>query len=435
MEAKRTYLKEAESASLEIPQEVTETVRDIIDDVRERGDEAVHELTRRFDDVDRDDLRIGNDEIERAADELTDEQRETIQYTIDNVREFHEEQRESISGFEREFKPGVRLGQRIVPVESAGVYIPGGRHPLVASPAMSIVPAAIAGVDRIVACAPPQENGTIQPAQLYAMDQAGVDEVYCAGGAQAIAAMAYGTESIPAVDKVTGPGNVYTTEAKRQVYGHVGIDFLAGPTEVLILADETADPELVATDLLAQAEHDPNSRPVLVSTDEETARTVMDAIEDQLPDLRTEETARECWDANGEVLVVDDEDAAVAVANDYAMEHLQVMTEDPRALVDGLRNYGSLFLGPHSPVVFGDKTVGTNHILPTLEVAKYTGGIWVGTYLKTLTHQEATAEGAAEIAPWAARICELEGTHAHQLSAEARLAPSDDEISGNSSSE
>ena len=425
MSGDRIYLKGADSTSLEIQQDVTESVRDIVSDVRKRGDRAVREFTERFDGVERDSLRIGEDEIDRAADELTDEERETIRYTIENVREFHEEQRNHISGFEREFKPGVRLGQRIVPIESAGVYVPGGRHPLVASPAMSIVPADIAGVERIVACAPPQKDGTIQPAQLYAMDQAGVDEVYCVGGAQAIAAMAYGTESVPEVDKVVGPGNVYTTEAKRQVYGHVGIDFLAGPTEVLILVDEMADPELVATDLLAQAEHDPNSRPVLVSTDEETARAVMDSLVDQLPSLRTKETAQECWESNGEVVVVPDTDTAVEVANDYAMEHLQVMTENPRELVDGLRNYGSLFLGPYSPVVFGDKTVGTNHILPTLEVAKYTGGIWVGTHLKTLTHQEATAEGAAEIAPWAARICELEGTHAHQLSAEARIRPAE----------
>lgn len=415
------YLKEADDASLEIPTEVTDAVQDILRGVRDRGDEAVREFTRAFDDVDRETLRVGGEEIEAARDALSEADRETIDYTIENVRAFHEEQREHIDGFEREFSPGVRLGQRIVPVDSAGVYVPGGRHPLVASPAMSIVPAVIAGVDRIVACAPPQHGGGIQPAQLYAMDQAGADEIYVIGGAQAIGAMAYGTETVPGVDKITGPGNVYVIEAKRQVYGRVGIDFLAGPTEVLIIADATTDPDLVATDLLAQAEHDPNSRPVLVDTDESHATAVVDALERQLPELRTEDVARECWESNGEVIVVPDTDAAVSVANEYAMEHLQVMTESPRSLMDGLRNYGSLFLGPHSPVVFGDKTVGTNHILPTLEVAKYSGGIWVGTYLKTLTHQEATAEGAAELAPWAARICELEGTHAHQLSAEARL--------------
>ena len=417
----RTYLKKAELATLDIPESVTESVRDILSAVRERGDEAIREFTERFDGVEREALRVGDDEIAAARSALTADERETIDNTIANVRAFHERQRGHLSGFEEEFQPGIRLGQRVVPVDSAGVYIPGGRHPLVASPAMAIVPATIAGVDRIVACAPPQSDGSVQPAQLYAMDRAGADEIYVVGGAQAIGAMAYGTETVPAVAKVTGPGNVYTTEAKRQVYGHVGIDFLAGPTEVLIIADESADPALVATDLLAQAEHDPNSRPVLVVTTEDLANEVVGELETQLPGLRTEETARECWEANGEVIVVPDLETAAEVANDYAMEHLQVMTDEPRDLMDDLHNYGSLFLGHHSPVVFGDKAVGTNHILPTVEVAKYTGGIWVGTYLKTLTHQEATAEGADRIAPWAARICELEGTHAHQLSAEARI--------------
>jgi histidinol dehydrogenase/sulfopropanediol 3-dehydrogenase len=291
----------------------------------------------------------------------------------------------------------------------------------VAAPAMSIVPAKVAGVERVITCAPPQENGTIQPAQLYAMDRSGADEVYCIGGAQAIGAMAYGTDSVPEVSKVTGPGNVFVTEAKRQAFGHVGIDFLAGPSEVLVLIDETADPELVATDLLAQAEHDPNSRPILVSTDREVAEESVDAFHDGLSEIRTADVARECWENNGEAVVAETMDDAIEVVNDYAIEHLQVMIDEPRSIVDDLTNYGSLFLGDHSPVVFGDKAVGTNHSLPTLEVAKYSGGITVNTYLKVLTHQEATEEGAARIAPWAAKICELEGTHAHQLSAEARL--------------
>ncbi|WP_254536005.1 histidinol dehydrogenase [Halomarina litorea] len=415
------YLKRTGDVSLDIEADVTDTVADILSRVRADGDEALRDLTRKFDDVDREALRVSDEEVEAAHEALTDDQREAVDATIANVREFHEEQREHIEGFEREFKPGVRLGQRVVPIESAGVYVPGGRHPLVAAPAMSIVPARVAGVERVVACAPPQREGSIQPAQLYAMDRAGADEIYCVGGAQAIGAMAYGTESVPAVDTVAGPGNVFVTEAKRQVYGHVGIDFLAGPTEVLILADDTADPELVATDLLAQAEHDPRSRPILVSTDRDLAEAAMAAVDDQFSRIDTEEVARESWADNGEVVLAPDVETAVRVANDYAIEHLQVMTEDPRSLMDDLYNYGSLFLGPHSPVVFGDKAVGTNHSLPTLEVARYSGGIWVGTYLKTLTHQELTAEGAATIAPHAARICELEGTHAHQLSAEARL--------------
>jgi histidinol dehydrogenase/sulfopropanediol 3-dehydrogenase len=233
--------------------------------------------------------------------------------------------------------------------------------------------------------------------------------------------MAYGTETIPAVDKVTGAGNVYVIEAKRQVYGHVGIDFLAGPTEVLIIEDESSDPELVATDLLAQAEHDPRSRPILVSTDRDVAEATVEALYDQLPDLRTEEVARTAWEDNGEVVLCEDLSQAAEVANDYAIEHLQVMIDEPRQLLDDLHSYGSLFLGHHAPVVFGDKAVGTNHTLPTLEEADYSGGINVTTFLRVLTHQELTTEGADRIAPWAARVCELEGTHAHQRSAEARI--------------
>lgn len=415
------YLKSAADASLEIPKDVTESVRDIVDTVRENGDEGVRDLTRRFDDVEREDLRVSDDEIDAAAAELTDAERRTIDNTIENVRAFHEKQFSNLEGFEHEFEDGITLGTRLVPVERAGVYIPGGRKPLVAAPAMTIIPAVIAGVEKIVACAPPQADGSVQTAQLYAMDQAGADEIYVVGGAQAIASMAYGTETIPSVDKITGPGNIYVIEAKRQVFGHVGIDFLAGPTEVLIIADESATPEMVATDLLAQAEHDPRSRAILVVTDREIAEEAVDELHEQLPTLRTEETARECWETNGEVVVVDDLASAADIANDYAPEHLQVMTEDPRQLMNHLYNYGSLFLGHHAPVVFGDKAVGTNHTLPTLEVAKYSGGINLTTYLKVLTHQELTAEGADRIAPWAAKICEIEGTHAHQISAEKRI--------------
>jgi histidinol dehydrogenase/sulfopropanediol 3-dehydrogenase len=415
------YLKSAADASLEIPQDVTESVREIVDTVRERGDEGVRELTRRFDDVEREELRVSQEEIEAAARELTDAERRTIDNTVESVRAFHEEQFDHLEGFEREFEDGVTLGTRLVPVERAGVYVPGGRKPLVAAPAMTIVPAVIAGVDTVVACAPPQADGSVQPAQLYAMERAGADEIYVAGGAQAIAAMAYGTETVPGVEKVTGPGNVFVIEAKRQVYGHVGIDFLAGPTEVLIIADGTADPEMVATDLLAQAEHDPRSRAALVTTDRNLAEESVDELHEQLPMLRTEDVARESWAENGEVVLCSDLAECAEVANDWASEHLQVMTDEPRELLSDLHNYGSLFLGHHAPVVFGDKAVGTNHTLPTLEVAKYSGGINVTTYLKVLTHQELTAEGADSVAPWAAKICELEGTHAHQVSAEKRI--------------
>jgi histidinol dehydrogenase/sulfopropanediol 3-dehydrogenase len=419
--AEYTYLKEVDESSLDISPEVTDSVRDILDRVRDEGDEGVHALTRKFDDVDREALRVGRDEIDAAAEKLTEGERKAIDNTVENVREFHEEQRQHIEGFDREFQEGVTLGQRILPMERVGVYIPGGRHPLVATPAMTIVPAKIAGVEEVVACAPPGTGGTVQPAQLYAMDRAGVDEVYCIGGAQAIGAMAYGTESIDSVDFVAGPGNVFTTEAKRQVYGHVGIDFLAGPSEVLILADETSDPEMVATDLLAQAEHDPNARAVVISIDEDVLEETLEEMERQFPDLRTEETARESWEQNGEAVLAAGKADAIELANDYAMEHVQIMTDDARSYLEDFRNYGSMFLGHHAPVVFGDKAVGTNHSLPTLEVSRYSSGIWIGTYLKTPTHQELTREGAARIAPWAAKICEIEGTHAHQISAEKRI--------------
>jgi len=403
-----------------VDEEVINTVREIITKVRERGDNAVRELTKKFDDIDRDQFRVSEAEIAAAASQLKESEKQAIDYAIESVWEFHTEQFDNIEPFEREFKPGISLGQRVLPIERVGVYIPGGRHPLVATPAMTIVPAVIAGVDHIVTCAPPQADGNLTPAQLYAIDRAGADEVYCVGGAQAIASMAYGTESIPEVDIITGPGNVFTTEAKRQVFGHVGIDFLAGPTEVLIIADDTADPDVVATDLLAQAEHDPNSEAVLISLSEGLAEDVLSEISQKLPALETEDTARKSWENNGEVIVVSDQETAITVANEYAMEHLQVMSDEPRSYFEGLQNYGSLFLGHYAPVVFGDKVVGTNHCLPTGEVARYSSGIWVGTYLKTPTHQELTKQGAANLAPWATKICEIEGTDAHRLSAQAR---------------
>jgi histidinol dehydrogenase/sulfopropanediol 3-dehydrogenase len=421
MTVEPTYLKRAEDVSLEIPREVTESVREIVDRVRDEGDEGVRALTREFDDVEREELRVSEAELAAAADSLTDAEKRVIDNTVENVRAFHEEQLSHLDGFEREFEAGITLGTRLVPIARAGAYVPGGRHPLVASPAMTVVPAKVAGVEEVIACAPPQSDGSVQPAQLYAMDRAGADEVYVAGGAQAIAAMAYGTGTIPTVDKVTGAGNVFVIEAKRQVYGHVGIDFLAGPTEVLVIEDGSSDPKLVATDLLAQAEHDPRSRPILVSTDREVAEATVDALYEKLPALRTEDVARQAWEDNGEVVLVEDLETACEVANDYAIEHLQVMVDDARKLLPHLDSYGSLFLGHHAPVVFGDKAVGTNHTLPTLEVADYSGGINVTTFLRVLTHQELTREGADSIAPWAARVCELEGTHAHQRSAEARI--------------
>jgi histidinol dehydrogenase/sulfopropanediol 3-dehydrogenase len=417
-----TYLKEERAGTLEVPEEVRETVREVLGDVAEGGDDALAEYTARFDDVERDSPRLSEAEIEEAVGRVSEDDREAIDEVVANVREFHEAQRERVEGFEIEPSEGVTLGQRVVPVERVGTYVPGGRHPLVASVAMSVVPAAVAGVESIATCAPPHEEhgGIPHPVQVYAMREAGADEIYAAGGAQAIAALAHGTETVRAVDKIAGPGNVFVVEAKRQLYGRVGIDFLAGPTEILVLADGSADPELVAADLLAQAEHDVDARPILVTTDRDLAGAVEDELAEQLTDLRTEETAREAWERNGEVVLAADLGEACEIANAYAIEHLHVLTGSPRALADDLHNYGSLFLGENAPVVFSDKAIGTNHILPTRRVARYTGGVWVGTYLKTLTYQELTDEGAAEVADLAERICRLEGMHAHELSARRR---------------
>ena len=423
MEDEVHHLKEAKDVpSAEPSASVRESVAEIIERVREDGDDGVRACTREFDDVDREALRVSREEIDSAAHTLAEADRRAIDATIRRVRTFHRAQRQALDGFERSFDDGIVLGTRLEPVDRVGVYVPGGRKPLVAAPAMTIVPAVVAGVDRVVACAPPQADGTPHPAQLYAMDRAGADAVYVAGGAQAIAAMAYGTDTIPAADLITGPGNVFVTEAKRAVYGRVGIDFLAGPTEVLIVADATADPALVATDLLAQAEHDPDARAILVATDEAVAEAAMAELEEQLPDLDTEDVARASWRENGEVVLAPDRVAAAALVDEYAPEHVQLMVDDPRALLDELHNYGSAFLGHHAPVVFGDKAIGTNHTLPTRRAARYTGGISVLTYLKACTYQELSPDGADAIAPWAAKICQLEGTHAHQLSAEARLS-------------
>jgi histidinol dehydrogenase/sulfopropanediol 3-dehydrogenase len=421
-----THLKRSEEESTETPKEVRDSVYDILERVRAEGDGAIHDLTRKFDEVDLDQFQVPQADVDAAADQLSADERETIDYAVERVRDFAEAQFETIDDdFEREFGDGISCGQRTLPLEAAGTYVPGGNYTHIASIPMSVVPAKVAGVERVVTCTPPQADGSADPYQLYAMDQAGVDEIYTIGGAQAIGAMAYGTESIDPVDVVAGPGNVFVVEAKRQVFGQVDLDLLPGPTDVLVLADETADPEIVAIDLLSQAEHTATSRPKLVSTDEALAEAVLDEIEAVLPTLETQELARECWERMGEVVVVDDYDAATTLANEMAMEHLQVMTENPRELVSDLRNYGSLFLGENAPVTFGDKVTGPNHILPTHGTARFTGGCWVGTYLKTVTHQELTPGGAAHLSPYAAAISELEGMDGHRLSAARR--PIDDD--------
>jgi histidinol dehydrogenase/sulfopropanediol 3-dehydrogenase len=400
---------------------VRDRVRDILDSVRTDGDDALREFTARFDGVDRDAPRLTDAEREAALDRLDDEERRIVDHNYERIRAFAERQLESLSAFETEFGDGIRLGQTIRPIERVGAYVPGGRYPLLSSALMTITPPAVAGVDEVAVMTPPaDDDGLPHPATVYAAAVAGADEVYVAGGAQAVGALAYGTETVSAVDKVVGPGNAYTVEAKRQVFGDVGIDMLAGPSEILVLADGTADAELVACDLLAQAEHDPDARPLLVATDEDLAARVVAEIETQLDDLSTADVAGESWASEGEVVLCDSLAEAVDVTNDYAPEHLEVHTESPRAVLDDLRNYGSLFLGEPSAVVYSDKCVGTNHCLPTGAAARYTGGLSVFECVKVLTHQELTPAGAETVRPWATAQSRRERLEGHAKSAYLR---------------
>ncbi|MFB6102350.1 MAG: histidinol dehydrogenase [Haloplanus sp.] len=400
---------------------VRERVDDILSAVRSDGDDAVAEFTSRFDDVERDSPLLSDAEHETARSRLADEQRRIVEHNHERIRAFAERQRDSIEAFEESFGDGISLGQTVRPVPSVGAYVPGGRYPLLSSALMAVTPAAVAGVEDISIATPPAtEDGLPHPATVYAADIAGADRIYVVGGAQAVGALAYGTATVDAVDKVVGPGNAYVAEAKRQVFGEVGIDMLAGPSEILVLADETADADLVACDLLAQAEHDPNARPILVTTDADLADATCRAVDSQLDDLSTADVAGAAWENEGEVVVCADLSEAVSVTNEYAPEHLEVHTAEPRALVDDLHNYGSLFLGEESAVVYSDKCVGTNHVLPTGAAARYTSGLSVFDFLKMPTHQELTAAGAERVRPWATQQARHERLEGHAKSAYVR---------------
>lgn len=335
------------------------------------------------------------------------------------VRRFAEAQRQTVADLEVETLPGVTLGHRVIPIASAGSYVPGGRYAIVASAQMSIVPAKVAGVERVAACTPPLD-GEPPATTIAAMHLAGADEIYCLGGVQAIAALALGTETIASVDFIAGPGNAYVVEAKRQLFGRVGIDLLAGPTEIVIVADETADAELVAADLVAQAEHGPTSPAILVATSRQLADDVSREVKRRLEDLPTADIAAAAWRDHGEIRVVVDDEEARRVVDELAFEHVEVHTRDPDWFLARLRNYGSLFLGETTTVAFGDKMIGTNHILPTGRAARYTGGLWVGKYLKTVTYQRVAPEAAAAIAGISARLSRLEGFEAHARSCDLR---------------
>jgi sulfopropanediol 3-dehydrogenase len=398
-----------------------ERVREILEHIKAEGDSAVRHYSQTFDNFAPETFLVPHEEAAHARDELPEEVVEELDFAIQQVGLFAQAQKESLVEFEREIAPGMRMGQRIVPVESVGCYVPAGRYPCLTSAVMSVMPAKVAGVERIVACSPPGPNGTINPGILYTMWKMGVDEIYCLGGVQAIGSMAYGTESIQPVDMVVGPGNQYVAEAKRQIFGTVGIDFLAGPSECLVLADHTGRAEYIAADLIAQCEHDPNARGCLVTTAESVARETLEEIDRQLKERTTEEVARASWESKGSVVLVETLHDAARYANEYAPEHLEVHTSDPREVLPLLKNYGSLFLGATTPEVYADKIAGPNHILPTGAAARYTGGLWVGMFLKVITHMAVDDSASVELARYTVTQSTYEGMDAHRHAAAIRL--------------
>ena len=402
-----------------------ETVGGIIDNVIHNGDNALIEYNSRFDNCERKTLRISREEIEEAYRQVSSEDLEDIRKAAANIRAFAEAQKGTL-GELRDFSPseGIMLGHRVIPVDSCCCYVPGGGYPLYSTALMLGIPAKTAGVRRVTACSPViRGTDTIHPKTLVAMDIAGIDEIYAVGGAQAIAAFSYGTDQIEPVNMIVGPGNSFVTEAKRQCYGKVGIDFVAGPSEVLVIADGHADPEVIAADILAQSEHDREAKGLVVATDEALGKAIIDAVEKQLPTLDTEEIARSSWNDFGEIIVADSLEEAVDYANKYAPEHLEVNVEESRTdyVVNSLRNYGSLFIGGNTAEVFGDYASGTNHTLPTLGAARYTGGVWVGTFLKTCTYQRMSSTAMMGIAPLVSNLARGEGLIGHARAAEIRM--------------
>ncbi len=409
-----------ESEIQETDFKVKNIVSDIIRDIEQNGDQAIRKLSQKFDNWAPSSFKLSDEQINEIIGSVPDDVVNDIKFAQEQVRFFAQKQRESITDIELETLPGVFLGHKNIPVNSVGCYVPGGKYPMVASAHMTIITAKVAGVSRVIACTPPL-NGTIPAATICAMHMAGADEIYVLGGVQAIVAMALGTETITAVDMLAGPGNAYVAEAKKQLFGRVGIDLFAGPTEILVIADETADAEMVACDLLGQAEHGTSSPGALITTSEELARETMVEIERQLLILPTADIARIAWEENGSVILVADDEEAVLVADQLAYEHVEILTRDPGYFLENMTNYGALFLGPETNVAYGDKVIGTNHTLPTKGAAKYTGGLWVGKFLKNCTYQRCTAEASVEIGKYAMRLCELEGFMAHKEQAALRV--------------
>jgi sulfopropanediol 3-dehydrogenase len=397
------------------------TVEGIIADIRARGDAAVRELSERFDKWSPRSFRLSQSEIEDLVAQVSPRTIDDIKFAQAQIRNFAEIQRAAMKDVEVETLPGIVLGHRHIPVGHVGCYVPGGRYPMVASAHMSIVTAKVAGVGHITACTPPNRGGP-HPETIAAMHLGGADEICVLGGVQAVAAMGVGTENFRAVDMLVGPGNAYVAEAKRQLYGKVGIDLFAGPTEILVIADDSADAEMCAADLLGQAEHGPTSPAILLTTSETLARDTIEEVGRQLTVLPTADVAGVAWRDYGEVILCADEDELVAEADRIAAEHVEVLTRDPRRYLDRLHNYGALFLGERTNVSYGDKVIGTNHTLPTKGAARYTGGLWVGKFLKTCTYQEVkTPEASAMIGEYCSRLCAIERFWGHKEQADLRV--------------
>jgi len=417
------YFKRPEAQPQQVAEKVKRTVEEMLRRIERDGVEAVREYSRRLDGWDPPSFRVGDEEIEAATVQVPAELREHIAFAQEQVRTFAERQRRTLTDLEVETQPGVVLGHRHIPVGAVGSYVPGGRYPMLASAFMTVLVAKVAGVDRVVACAPPWDGKGIHPAMLHAMSTSGADEIICLGGVQALASLAFGIDDVAPADMLVGAGNVYVAEAKRQLFGRVGIDLLAGPTEILVIADAGADAELVAADLLGQAEHGPTSPAILISTSDELARRAMQEVDRLLQSWPTADVAGIAWRDHGTVAVVDGREEAIRLANEYAPEHLEVHVDEAEldVYLTRLRNYGSLFLGREATVAYGDKAVGTNHVLPTARAARYTGGLWVGKFLKTVTYQRLTPEGTRRVAPAVAAICDAELFEGHALTARMRL--------------
>ena len=426
----RRYLKKAAPKERSDTDAIETTVRQMLADIAENRDAAIRRYAETLDHWTKPDFRVSADEIWQATARLPETFKDDFKYAYNKVTGFARHQRDSMKGFEVEIEPGIWLGQKLIPVANVGCYIPGGKYPLISAAIMSIGTARAAGVGHVIACAPPRDADGIYPPQLYALHTAGADEIYVLGGVQALAAMAHGCVGMRAVDMITGPGNAYVAEAKRQLFGRVGIDLLAGPTEICIIADESADAALVATDLLGQAEHGPDSPIWFITTSEKLGFAVIREVQQQLTTLPTAALAGPAWKNNGEVVVVETDDEAIAISDEYAPEHLELMTQRNDYYLKQLTNYGSLFIGEESTVAYGDKGVGTNHTLPTGKAARYTGGLWAGKFIKTVTYQRLTPQASRRIAPAMGRLCHAEGMLAHELTATVRFrryAPSNTE--------